>query len=150
MIKKSLVTEEELLLLAAQLAKVVTPPAVIFLEGQLGAGKTTFARGFLRALGVEGKVKSPTYTLIEPYEAEGKKIFHLDLYRLEDAFELEQIGIRDYFTSDSICLIEWPEKGFPLLPSADLVCHLAFHSAGREVQIETLSKAGEEIMEHMK
>ena len=144
--KKILKTEEEMLSFAFEFAKFVEPGSIIFLDGQLGAGKTTFTRGFLRGLGYQQKVKSPTYTLVEPYEVSGKKIFHFDLYRLENAAELEEIGIRDYFTQDAICVIEWPEKGWPLLPSPDLVCHFVMSGAGREVEIEAISDRGEEMI----
>jgi tRNA threonylcarbamoyladenosine biosynthesis protein TsaE len=144
--KKLLLSEDEMFVLAAQVAKAVEESAIIFLNGPLGAGKTTFTRGFLRALGYDAKVKSPTYTLVEPYEIAGKKIFHFDLYRLTDVNELEQIGIRDYFAKPAICLIEWPEHGFPLLPVADLTCHIAFSDKGREITIESLSAKGDVIL----
>ena len=141
-------TEDEMLAFAGELAKAISGNAIIFLQGPLGAGKTTFTRGFLRALGYHAKVKSPTYTLVEPYEIADKKIFHFDLYRLTNSHELEQIGIRDYFAQDAICLIEWPEKGFPLLPNADLICHFAFNDKGREISIESTSDKGKEILKH--
>ena len=150
LIKKELATEDDMLLFAAQFAKAVKSGAILFLKGPLGAGKTTFTRGFLRGLGYASKVKSPTYTLVEPYDIQGKKIFHFDLYRLTHASELEQIGIRDYFTHGAICLIEWPEKGFPLLPAADLICHIVFKDKGREITIEAVSDKGCEVLQCLK
>ncbi len=93
---------------------------IIFLSGQLGTGKTTWVRGFIREYGYTGLVKSPTYTLIEPYMLDKASIYHVDLYRLSDPVELEAIELRDYFDGASICLIEWPEIGRSVLPAADI------------------------------
>ncbi len=142
-------SELELLAFAAQLANAIDHSAIIFLYGPLGAGKTTLTRGFLQGLGYHEKVKSPTYTLVEPYEVAGKKIFHFDFYRLHDAKELEHIGIQDYFSQAAICLIEWPEKGVPLLPQADLSCYIAFKNQGRELRLEANSEQGEEIIKRL-
>lgn len=125
---------------AAKLAAAVKPPCIIYLKGELGAGKTTLTRGFLRALGHEGPVRSPTFTLIEPYEINGQKIFHVDLYRLNDPEEIEFMGLRDYFTNDVIGLIEWPERANALLPSPDLVCEIAIHDTARIIR---MIKSGE-------
>lgn len=138
-------TEQEMSVFAEKVARAIRGAAVIFLEGPLGVGKTTFARGFLHGLGYQGKVKSPTYTLVEPYQLADKTIFHFDLYRLQHANELEQIGIRDYFTQASICLIEWPEKGLPVLPEADIIFHIKFYNEKREIQVEAKSEKGREI-----
>jgi tRNA threonylcarbamoyladenosine biosynthesis protein TsaE len=151
MISKIFKTEEELLAFAAQFAKALPHQGVIiFLEGPLGAGKTTFTRGFLRGAGYTEKVKSPTYTLVEPYDICGKKIFHFDLYRLLDPHELEYIGIREYFSPDVVCLIEWPEKGFPFLPEADLILHLDFKQEGREIKMEAVSDTGKNILQQIR
>lgn len=147
--KKIVDTEEDMLSFGSGFAKNIDHGIVIFLHGPLGAGKTTFTRGFLRGFGYQSKVKSPTYTLVEPYDADGKKIFHFDLYRVNHAEELEEFGVRDYFTSESICLIEWPEKGSPLLPAPDLVLHFKFLGAGREVEVVAISNKGKEIMERI-
>lgn len=146
--KQNVVSEDEMLVLAARLAKAIEQGAIVFLYGPLGAGKTTFTRGFLRSLGYTEKVKSPTYTLVEPYTVMGRNIFHFDFYRITDPNELEHIGIKDYFTDDAICIIEWPEKAFPLLPAADLACYIAFNKNGRDVCIEAQSDRGKKILMH--
>jgi tRNA threonylcarbamoyladenosine biosynthesis protein TsaE len=118
----------------------------IYLQGDLGAGKTTLVRGFLRGNGYAGKVKSPTYTLVEPYELENVSIFHFDLYRLENSEELENIGFRDYFDGQGSCLVEWPEKAQSKLPSPDLSIIINIETEGRRLQIQALSPAGEELL----
>lgn len=106
--------------LGADLAQVVTAPCIVFLRGQLGAGKTTLVRGFLRALGYQETVKSPTYTVVEPYAFSELQCYHFDLYRIKSPYELDELGIREYFSSNSICLFEWPEQGDGVLPQADI------------------------------
>ncbi|HET7371676.1 MAG TPA: tRNA (adenosine(37)-N6)-threonylcarbamoyltransferase complex ATPase subunit type 1 TsaE [Gammaproteobacteria bacterium] len=109
---------------------------VITLRGDLGAGKTTLVRAMLRTLGVTGHVRSPTYTLVEPYETSGRRAYHLDLYRLSDPEELEFLGVRDLDPANDLIFIEWPERGEPLLPSADLAIVIGVaESGGREVDL---------------
>jgi len=147
-----LANEEALLAFAARLAQTWLKQAgsqglVIWLRGDLGAGKTTFARGFLRGLGYQGVVKSPTYTLVEPYEpAPGRFCYHFDLYRLADAEELEFTGARDYFDADSVSLIEWPEKAAACLPVADLDCSLVLQNRGREITLQAGTDRGQTLL----
>ncbi len=118
---------------------------LVFLRGELGAGKTTLVRGLLRALGHGNAVKSPTYTLVESYQLPRLQVHHLDLYRLADAEELEWLGIRDLLASDAVCLIEWPERGTGVLPPADLELALSYEGTGRRVLITPHSDLGREV-----
>ena len=124
--------ESATLALGGLVAGKAQAPQVIFLRGDLGAGKTTFARGFLRGYGFHGAVKSPTYTLVEPYEFEQCSIFHFDLYRLGMPEEAVYLGIEEYFREETICLVEWPERGRGWLPLPDITITLSLSGTGRE------------------
>ena len=127
----------------------VTVGGMIHLSGDLGAGKTTLTRGLMRAYGHEGAVKSPTYTLVEPYEFSRYNIYHFDLYRLSSPDEVEFLGVSDYFESRNLCLVEWPENGGSQLPRADLLITLAFEDQGRRLTWQANSKRGQEIAERL-
>ena len=117
--------------------------AVLYLQGELGAGKTTFARGFLRGLGVAGTVRSPTYTLLELHELEGLTVLHVDLYRLRDPAELESLGLRDWARPGCLWLIEWPERGGSRLPEADLTVTFAIAATAHVIDLRAASLLGE-------
>ena len=136
---------EDMEALGARLATCCRVGVRIHLCGELAAGKTTFARGYLRALGHEGAVKSPTFTLVESYGLASRTVHHFDLYRMA-AGELEFIGIEDYFDADADCLIEWAERGAPVLPAPDLTLTLRVIDDGREVCIESHGSTGDEIV----
>ena len=123
--------------LGAELIAGMQPPAVIYLRGELGTGKTTLVRGAIRALGYNGLVKSPTFTLVESYSVAKLELHHFDLYRISDPEELECIGLREYFHETAICFIEWPDKGLPALPPPTLSVHIYHQDDHRRVEICT-------------
>jgi tRNA threonylcarbamoyladenosine biosynthesis protein TsaE len=128
--------------LGARLASALAPGLRVYLSGELGAGKTTLVRGLLRALGYHGRVKSPTFTLVELYKLSNLCLYHFDFYRFKASDEWEDAGFREMFGSDAVCLVEWPEKAIALLPAADLRIRLEHRGAGREAIIEGLTEAG--------
>jgi tRNA threonylcarbamoyladenosine biosynthesis protein TsaE len=147
----SIDTEANMLALGGHIAKAIRQQHIcgltLYLKGQLGAGKTTFCRGLLRALGHTGSVKSPSYGLVEPYHIAGMDIYHIDLYRLHHAREIEALGISDYLTTEAICLIEWPEKGDPYLPVASLYCTIELLPEGnRACYLEAKDVKGEALL----
>ena len=129
-----------------QLAKACHEALVFYLYGPLGAGKTTLVRGFMRGMGYGAAVKSPTYTLMEPYEAGAWRLYHLDLYRIHDAVELEYLGLRDVQDGNAIILVEWPERGEDVLPPADVVLTIDYADDGRSVSLQAHSFAGEKLV----
>ncbi len=124
------------------LADALPSGSIVYLEGDLGVGKTTLCRGIIAGLGFSGTVRSPTYTLVEPYQTAGERIFHFDLYRLGDPEELEFLGYRDYFDGSGICLVEWPERGAGLLPTPDLVVRIEATGGERTLALHTENSKG--------
>lgn len=145
-IEYSLATAEAQEALAARMARHCAAGLVIFLHGELGTGKTTFVRGFLQGLGYQGVVKSPTYTLVEPYVIGTQRIFHFDLYRLADPEELEYAGGRDYFDGLAICLLEWPERAAGYLPEPDVTVNIDYSGTGRKLVICGQTASGRELL----
>ncbi len=141
-VSRFLATEADTLALGAELAPALAPGLVIYLIGDLGAGKTTLARGVLRGLGYPGKVKSPTYTLVEVYKLSRLYLYHFDFYRFSDPRELDEAGFREHFNAGSICLVEWPEKAAEHLPAADVKIVMQVDGSGRRIDIFADTEAG--------
>jgi len=138
--KQHLNSTEETEQFGARLWELLPRKCLVFLQGDLGAGKTTMVRGFLRAAGFSGAVKSPTYTLVEEYTLADRQVFHFDLYRVADPEELEWIGIRDYFDQEAVCFIEWPDMGEGYLPEPDVVITLTPEKNGRLLELKMIKK----------
>ena len=132
--------------LAASLARAAPGGACIWLQGQLGAGKTTLVRGLLRALGHTGRVPSPTYTLVEPYKLSSFQVYHIDLYRLQEPAEADQLGLIELPGQGVLLLIEWPEQTAGHVPPADLVLDLALAGAGREAHLAAVTAVGRAVL----
>jgi tRNA threonylcarbamoyladenosine biosynthesis protein TsaE len=129
--------------LGAALAAGIAPGRVLHLSGELGSGKTTLVRGLLRELGVHGPVKSPTFAWVEPYSISRLDLYHFDFYRFDKKTEWLSSGLREYFTPDSVCIVEWPERAGELLPPADLAVHLSYDGEGRQGKVQAHSAEGE-------
>ncbi len=125
----------------AALWQALPEKCLVFLYGELGAGKTTLTRGLLRAAGYSQAVRSPTYSLVEEYQLAGRQVFHFDLYRLKDPEELEWMGMADYLQQTALCLIEWPQMGQGFLPAADLEINLRYQADTRLLEIQALAPA---------
>jgi len=129
--------------LGGRFASALGKLKLVTLDGPLGAGKTTLVRGLLRALGHAGAVKSPTFTLVEPYELNGRRFYHFDLYRLKDPEELEFLGIRDYLAGPDLCVVEWAERAGGVLPAPDVAVMIASTNGGRSVTVTAHTSQGE-------
>lgn len=136
--------------LGAELSLLLDGGGLVFLQGDLGTGKTTLCRGLLRALGYAGAVKSPTFTLIEPYLINGQAIIHFDLYRLGHPEELHYLGAEEYFETTNLCVVEWPEKGHGYLPQQDLLVTLTYNNhTERRAAITAYSAKGQRVMQQL-
>jgi len=153
-IEIKLVDENATIALGKKLAEIVKHEVnqgiVVYLNGDLGAGKTTMTRGFVQGMGHTGHVKSPTYTLVEPYELPPWQVYHFDLYRLADPEELEYMGIRDYFNGNSCSFIEWPEKGQGMIREADFIINLSYSGEQRIAQLVSGTALGEQVLSALK
>jgi len=140
--------------IGAALARALAPGLAIHLHGDLGAGKTTLTRAMLHAAGYTGHVRSPTYTLVEPYavmiDGQQVEVLHFDLYRLASAEEFLDAGFREHFGSQAICIVEWPEKAAPVLPSPDIEVLLSISGRGRDIELQALSDQGYQCLDRLK
>jgi tRNA threonylcarbamoyladenosine biosynthesis protein TsaE len=146
-ISRYLAADADTLALGAALAVHLRPGMVVYLMGELGAGKTTLARGILRGLGHTGPVKSPTYALLEPYKLSRLYLYHFDFYRFTNPKEMAESGFREYFRGDAVCLVEWPENAAGVLPAADLTIRIKASGSGRQVEMGFGTEAGRLCLE---
>ena len=150
LLTRFLPAEANTLALGAELAPHLQPGMVVYLSGELGAGKTTLARGILRGLGHPGKVKSPSFALVEVYKLSRLYLYHFDFYRFTDPRELGEAGFREHFNPESVCLVEWPEKAAGALPAADIKIEMKIAGSGRQLEIDADTEAGRRCLEHLK
>ena len=141
--------EQAMVQFGGSIARLIRDRLIITLQGDLGVGKTTLSRGILQGLGHSGAVKSPTYTLVEPYQLALGAVYHFDLYRLVDAEELEYMGFADYLADAQLCLIEWPEQGQGFLPMADIAIEISQPGAGRCVTLCANSAVGQQLISQL-
>ncbi|WP_094751523.1 tRNA (adenosine(37)-N6)-threonylcarbamoyltransferase complex ATPase subunit type 1 TsaE [Psychromonas sp. CD1] len=147
--KENLMSAEDTVRFGRRLSAACDTAICIYLHGDLGSGKTTLTRGFIQGLGHKGHVKSPTYTLVEPYELENWTVYHFDLYRLGSPEELEFMGIRDYFTAQSHCLVEWPERGEGVLTQADIDLTLRYVGELRSIELQANTENGQRVLQKL-
>ena len=148
-VTRHLDSEADTLALGQSLGRNLVPGLVIYLRGVLGAGKTTFARGMLRGLGFTGKVKSPSYALVELYKLSSLYLYHFDFYRLDNPRGWIDAGLREYFGTAAVCLVEWPENAAGTLPAPDIDVHLALGAEGRDIRLVAQSSAGQRCLSRL-
>jgi tRNA threonylcarbamoyladenosine biosynthesis protein TsaE len=150
LLTRHLPEEPDTLAFGAELARHLQPGMFVYLSGELGAGKTTLARGILRGLGYAGRVKSPSYTLVEPYKLSRLYLYHFDFYRFASPQELGEAGFKEHFNPDSVCLVEWPENAAGLLPAADIRSTMKVAGSGRQLEIDADTETGRRCVEQLK
>ena len=145
----TLATESKTNAFALKVAQLAKPGLKLYFYGEIGAGKSTFIRAFLQGFGLNERIKSPTFSLVEPYQKEDISIYHIDLYRIISLQEIEEIGLFEYFNRDTICCVEWAERGEAILPMPDLQFFLDFKKTGRSLKIVAQTKIGQKILNEL-